>query len=285
MGAVVADAPLISVITATCNAAEQLPHTMRSLRQQTCRDFEWIVVDGGSTDGTLELLRGSEDMLAYWISEPDRGIYDAWNKACPHARGEWLMFLGAGDVLGSPEVFARVLATLSDCGEQRPLVYGRALLLSAADRRPLEEVGQPWPLLRDRWEIGRPALPPHPATFHHRSLLAGGMPFDTRYRIAADAKLLLGAIRRAAPVYVDCVVAGIPIGGVSFRFDTAREVAAELRAINRDLGIRVPLGERLADSFRLWLLDLLRRLPDDLARRVADRLRNAAGRPDRWSIR
>lgn len=278
-------APLITIITATFNAAEQLPHTLDSLREQTYRNFEWIVVDGGSTDGTLELLGENENLLAYWISEPDSGIYDAWNKACAHARGEWIIFLGAGDVLASPNVFECFLVPLAECGAHRPLVYGRALLLSAKGRQPLDELGLPWPQLKDKWEIGRPALPPHGASFHHRSLLGGQTPFDTRYRIAADSKLLLGVVRRAPPVYVDCVVVGVPIGGVSFRLGTARAVAAEVRAINRELGIRVPLLERLAQGVRLGILDLLRMAPERLAHRIADRLRTAAGRPARWSVR
>jgi glycosyltransferase involved in cell wall biosynthesis len=279
------DVPLISIITATFNAAEQLPHTLASLRAQTFRNFEWIVIDGGSTDGTPALLRDAQDMLSYWVSEPDSGIYDAWNKGCARARGEWLMFLGAGDVLAAPDVFEGFLATLAASGKHRPLVYGRALLLSALDRQPMDELGQPWPQLRDKWEIGRPALPPHGATLHHRSLFADKTPFDTRYRIAADSKMLLGAIRIAPPAYVDCVLVGVPIGGVSFRFGTARAVAAEVRAINRELGIRVPMGERFLEGLRLGILDLLRMLPERLAHRVADGLRAAAGCSARWSVR
>lgn len=278
-------APLITIVTATFNAAEQLPHTVDSLREQTFRNFEWIVVDGGSTDGTLALLGESEDLLAYWISEPDSGIYDAWNKACAHARGEWIIFLGAGDVLAAPNVLECCRGPLAQCGAHRPLVYGRALLLSAKGRQPIEELGLPWLQMKGRWEIGRPALPAHGACFHHCSLLSGQTPFDTRYKIAADSKLLLGAIRRAPPVYVDCVVVGVPIGGVSFRLGTARAVAAEVKAINRELGIRVPLSEQIVQSLRLGILDLLRLAPERLAHRLADRLRTATGRPARWSVR
>ena len=281
----VAAAPLLSVITATFNAAVQLPFTVASLREQTFRNFEWIVIDGGSTDGTQGLLRDTEDMLSYWASEPDSGIYDAWNKGCARARGEWLMFLGAGDVLASPGVFEGFLPTLAVSGKLCPLVYGRALLLSAQDRQPLDELGLPWSQLRGKWEIGRPALPPHGATFHHCSLFVDQAPFDTRYRIAADSKMLLGAISSAPPVYVDCVVVGIPIGGVSFQFSTARAVAAEVRAINRELGIRVPIGERFLEGLRLGILDFLHMLPERLAHCIADRLRSAAGRPARWSVR
>src|SRR5262245_48790230 len=89
-------APLITIVTATMNAAATLPITARSLAGQHGADFEWIVADGASTDGTLDYLSRCE-MPVCWTSAPDRGIYDAWNKACRRARGEWLLFLGAGD--------------------------------------------------------------------------------------------------------------------------------------------------------------------------------------------
>lgn len=167
-----------------------------------------------------------------------------------------------------------------------PLITIVTATFNAAKQLPhtLESLREQTSQMKGRWEIGRPALPPHGACFHHRSLLDEQTAFDTRYQIAADSKLLLGAIRRAPPVYVDCVVVGVPIGGVSFRLGTARAVAAEVKAINRELGIRVPLSEQLAQSVRLGMLDLLRMVPERLAHRLADRLRTATGRPVRWSV-
>ena len=86
--------PAISVITVTFNAAALLPGLMDSLRTQTDRDFEWVVVDGASTDGTVALLNSSGDILSHWISEPDFGIYDAMNKALQMARGEYYLVMG-----------------------------------------------------------------------------------------------------------------------------------------------------------------------------------------------
>ena len=91
--------PLITVITATYNAAGQLPGLITSLRQQTDREFDWIVVDGASSDETLELLRSSPDVLTRCITEPDFGVYDALNKGVACVRTEYYLVLGADDRL------------------------------------------------------------------------------------------------------------------------------------------------------------------------------------------
>ena len=91
--------PTISVITATYNAAATLPHLIESLRGQDDRDFEWIVVDGASTDDTVDILRGCGDIVTKWISEPDFGIYDALNRGLRLASSEYYLVIGADDKL------------------------------------------------------------------------------------------------------------------------------------------------------------------------------------------
>lgn len=94
----------ISIITATYNAAGVLPSLIESLRGQIDRDFEWVVVDGGSTDGTVELLRAASDVVGKLVSEPDFGIYDAMNKAVRLAAGEYYLICGADDRLAPSAV-------------------------------------------------------------------------------------------------------------------------------------------------------------------------------------
>jgi glycosyltransferase involved in cell wall biosynthesis len=91
--------PTISVITVTCNAVNFFPMLVGSLRVQTDRDFEWIVVDGASADGTVELIKSADDVVTHWISEPDFGIYHAMNKALQLATGEYYLVMGADDRL------------------------------------------------------------------------------------------------------------------------------------------------------------------------------------------
>lgn len=272
---------MISIITSTLDAASELPHTLRSVAGQRGADLEWLVVDGGSRDGTVDLLRAQGSPVAWWTSEPDAGVYDAWNKALVRARGDWLLFIGAGDEFAAPDTLARFAGRLADAHPGHDLVYGRIRYISATGRVDLEEAGEPWDRLQGRWEIGRPALPPHPGIFHHRSLFAGHA-FDASYRIAGDAHFLLKHALRKKPLYVPEVAVRTPVGGLSMNFGSARAVAREIARMNSELGIEVPLGHRVAEKLRL-AAKLAARLPG--GRLAADAYRKLIGQPRRWSVR
>uniref|UniRef100_UPI003B58646C glycosyltransferase n=1 Tax=Noviherbaspirillum sp. ST9 TaxID=3401606 RepID=UPI003B58646C len=92
-------APLISIITVTLNAAKYLEDCITSVINQSSLNIEHLIFDGGSTDGTLEIINKYERHITYWQSEKDKGIYDAMNKAVKKAKGEWVYFLGADDTL------------------------------------------------------------------------------------------------------------------------------------------------------------------------------------------
>lgn len=98
-GSAVGGAPLISIITVTLNSVQLLPDTLKSICSQEYPNLEWIVIDGGSTDGTVDILRTNEDVIDYWVSEPDRGMYDALAKGFERAGGEIICWLNAGDLL------------------------------------------------------------------------------------------------------------------------------------------------------------------------------------------
>lgn len=279
--------PLISIVTSTLDAARVLPFTAASLARQRGAPFEWIVVDGASRDGTLELIRRheGEGLVTRWISEPDSGIYDAWNKGCALAGGEWLLFLGAGDELVADDSLAAFSRTLAGAHPAHDLVYGRMRYISAGERVDLEEVGAPWSELQGRWEIGRPALPPHPALFHHRSLFREGRRFDPRFKIAGDSHFLLKHALGKPPLFVPLALVRTPVGGISFDLRTALAQAREIESMNRELGLHPPLAHRAAESVLLGAKVVAAAMPPALGHRVADFYRTLAGRPKRWSIR
>jgi len=93
------ESPLISIIIVVYNAGQYLEQTLLSVIQQTYKHIELIIIDGGSSDNTIEILKRYDDRISYWKSEPDKGIYDAMNKAIDIATGNWVYFLGAGDIL------------------------------------------------------------------------------------------------------------------------------------------------------------------------------------------
>ena len=120
--------PLFSIITITYNAAATLPPTLRSVEQQTYTNYEYIVVDGASTDATLALVEASS-LDARVLSEPDKGLYDAMNKGVKMAVGEYLIFLNAGDAFHAPDTLQCVADII---GADRPgVVYGETAIVDA----------------------------------------------------------------------------------------------------------------------------------------------------------
>ena len=101
------DAPIISVITVCYNVASSIEKTMLSVLNQTYKNLEYIIIDGNSTDGTVDIIKRYAERLTFWISEPDNGIYDAMNKGIVKATGEFLIFMNAGDQFLNDKVFVR----------------------------------------------------------------------------------------------------------------------------------------------------------------------------------
>lgn len=125
--------PLFSIITAAYNAADTVGRTLASVDAQTFADYEHIVVDGASADGTTDLVAGAENPARRMISEPDRGLYDAMNKGIAAATGRYLIFLNAGDKFHSPDTLQLLADTVAR--EDTPgIVYGQTLIVDDAGR-------------------------------------------------------------------------------------------------------------------------------------------------------
>jgi len=162
--------PLISVITVVKNGAATLERTLHSVLAQTYAPLEYIVCDGGSSDGTFDLLRRYDERIDYWCSQTDAGVYDAMNRAVRLARGDWLLFLGADDTLRAGFSTAAAL-----CREPRTVYYGDVLLAGSARR-----YDGPFSAAK----LARRNIC-HQAIFYPRAVFAKYQ-FDTRYRILAD---------------------------------------------------------------------------------------------------
>jgi glycosyltransferase involved in cell wall biosynthesis len=208
------EAPLISVIVAVFNGAKTLQGCIDSVAGQTYPHNELIVIDGASTDGTVDVIRSNDTRIAYWESRPDRGVYHAWNKALDHAGGEWICFLGADDYLWSEGVLERLAPHLRAAAAQGVrVVYGRLALVSTKGDL-VEMLGLPWEKVGRRFRQDMSI--PHPGTMHHRSLFEMHGRFDESFRMAADYELLLRELKsRDARFVPDVAVTGMRLGGVS----------------------------------------------------------------------
>lgn len=172
--------PLVSVVTVCFNADQTLEQTILSVLAQEGVRLEYIVIDGGSQDESARIIRQHASRLAYWCSEPDRGIYHAMNKGLARARGEWVLFINADDYFRDSTAL-RDLANVAD--DDVDIVAGGTLL----KRGHLEAPFAPSRRLGLCLQI--PFM--HPAALVRRDAMLQCGGFDERYRIAADCDLLL----------------------------------------------------------------------------------------------
>jgi glycosyltransferase involved in cell wall biosynthesis len=227
--------PRISVITATRNAARHLPALAASLLRHPEDLVEWVVIDSVSTDGTVEFLRGIRDSKLTWISEPDDGIYDAWNKGVDRARGQWLMFLGADDDVSKDWLESCARAPDVD------LVFGNLEIHDENGRFLATVETNPWSIVRS--EIKTRMMLPHPGLAHSRSLFEGRR-FDTSFRISGDFHFLATSAIRSA-VRLPITQATMRLGGVSNRPDLVEAAFRENVRVLRAGGVELPLADRL----------------------------------------
>lgn len=274
------DSPRITVITTTFNAITDLPETLRNVRGQTYSNVEFIVIDGGSNDGTLDLLRKIDDQIDFWISEPDKGIYDAFNKGGRNATGDWIIFLGAGDIFYSDDALEKVAAIAKEASAGTEMLYAR-VCITRSDGSVVEFLNLPWEQMRGRWIGGRPMIPHHQGVFHSRSLIEREA-FDISYRVAADSKLMIRSIQRVPPVFADVIVSYAPLGGVSTAPKYFMLTAKEIRRANRDAGVR-NLPHELFFYLNCAVKSFFFRFAGDkYTKRVIDRYRALTGRSIRW---
>ncbi len=175
--------------------------------RQDYPNIEHIVIDGGSSDGTIDVLRQYEDRIAFWRSEPDKGVYDAWNKSLTEARGAWICFLGVDDEFlpGAISAYMR-LATNNPDAE-----YLCSRVLWVHPSGYTRTIGKPW-----TWEgFCKRMCTAHVGSMHRRSLYARLGRYDTSYRSAADYEFLLRARHELKAAYMPVTTVVMRAGGVS----------------------------------------------------------------------
>lgn len=201
--------PLVTIITIAFNAVTELEATLQSVFSQTYNNLEYIVIDGGSQDGTVEILQRYNDRLDYWVSEPDQGIASAMNKGLTLATGTLFNHLHSGDRLASPEIVAQIVASYQQ--EQWRWCFGSQRLRSPAGAI----AGYHCPPSFNRRLFNFVNIITHQTVFAERSLVEAVGGFDGRYRCAMDYHLWLRFVQQAEPRQFDWVITEFLLGGRS----------------------------------------------------------------------
>lgn len=196
--------PLFSIITVTRNAAGTLPATLRSVAEQTCKLYEYIVMDGCSSDGTVELARASGIENCKVFSEHDSGLYDAMNKAMDRATGEYFIFLNAGDRFHSPDTLQSIADAVLAQGNDFPgVVYGQTELVDAEGCKVGERhLTAPESLSLRSFAEGMVVC--HQAFIAFRKVVGK---YNLRYRFSADYDWCIRCLQRSRRnLYLPCVL-------------------------------------------------------------------------------
>ncbi|HEY0895121.1 MAG TPA: glycosyltransferase family 2 protein [Sphingobacteriaceae bacterium] len=200
--------PRLSVITIVYNNARDIERTMLSVLNQTYANIEYIIIDGASTDGTLEIIRRYEDRIAVLVSEKDKGIYDAMNKGLLVATGDYILFMNSGDEIYAPETVERVFATEPDAD----IYYGETEMFddnwnSLGQRRHKA----PEKLTAASFRYGMSVS--HQAIYVRRAIAT---PYDLQYKYSSDIDWILSALEKAGKVVnTRMYVAKYLVGGMS----------------------------------------------------------------------
>jgi putative colanic acid biosynthesis glycosyltransferase len=222
--------PKVTIITVNYNMVEDLARTIASVSDQSYDGLEYIVVDGGSSDGSTALLESQAGGIARWVSEPDRGLYDAMNKGVRIASGDWVLFMNAGDTFHNRNVVADVFSRPADDAD---IIYGHMMRHYAG-----QNVQR---LVRSRPVSALPLSMPcsHQSLFARRTLLLQ-IPFADDLSIVADHDFLLRAQRVGARFrQIDRIIGNFATGGTSDR--NRRESMRQLRHILQRHGLMTPV--------------------------------------------
>ena len=284
--------PLISIITASYNNESTIKDTIKSILNQTYTNFEYVIVDGNSKDKTLDLIEAYKDKfndrkIRYkYLSEPDDGIYCAWNKALKMIHGDWIVFIGADDYFKNNMVFEEMIPYLNQSIEQNyKYVYGKIEHVTF-NNQLVEIAGKPWPLQKSRFtytmNIG------HSGCFHHKELFKQHGTFNESFKIAGDYEFLLRELKdpNNNAFFVDTSLIVMREGGVSGSLNNRLTIVKENHKARKLNGILTFSRELFLWEIRVRGLIIISSIfGDNFAKRMADYYRKIfLGKKKRWSI-
>ncbi|WP_288785257.1 glycosyltransferase family 2 protein [Bacteroides acidifaciens] len=211
--------PLFSIATPCWNSVSTIERTIKSILEQDFKDYEYIIVDGGSTDGTLEIIKKYEPLFEgrmSWNSEPDKGIYDAFNKGIERSRGLYCWNVNADDYL-EPDALANLAEFIKNgnWGHNLPVISGILNFVSRDGSKVLHTTKSNEWLMKKSYNRDHIGVP-HPATLVPRVIYEKYGSFDIKYKIMGDTDWFHRVYKVGVPfVFIECIITNMADGGVS----------------------------------------------------------------------
>lgn len=214
----------VSIITPTFNSVKTLEDTLQSVFSQTYNNIEYIVIDGASTDGTQDLVARYADKVSVFISEKDKGIYDAMNKGISKATGDIIGILNSDDMLADTCVVEKIVEQFSRTDAE--ICYGNIFIVSQEDTSKIRRIWKPG--IFSKWKLFFGWAPPHPAFYATSRLYRQLGSFTLSLPIAADYELMIRFLReKPNPQYLDLVCVKMREGG-----NSSKSILQRLRGLS-----------------------------------------------------
>ena len=235
--------PRLSVITIVYNNVRDIERTMLSVLNQTSSNIEYIIVDGQSTDGTVQIIQKYQHKLSHFVSEPDKGIYDAMNKGLALATGEYVLFMNSGDEIYSTDTVSRVFSTKPEAD----IYYGETEMFnqqwqSIGRRRHKAPERFTWRSFQFGMSVS------HQAIYIRRAITE---PFDLKYKLSSDIDWIIEAARKARKIVNTRIfVAKYLVGGMS-KTKHQQSLVERFHIFNRHYGLIPNLINHAVIAFKL----------------------------------
>jgi glycosyltransferase involved in cell wall biosynthesis len=208
--------PLVSIVTVVYNGENFIEKTIQSVLNQTYKNIEYIIIDGGSIDGTVKVIETYKSVVDYWVSEKDSGIYDAMNKGMKVANGDFIIFMNGGDIFYRDDTLK---AFVKHIGDEEKVYFGRAKIVK-------EDIEWLYPNEHyttsksiERWLNSN--LPNHQAMFFPKKFYKHNV-YNLVYKIASDADYKYRAKKACGFTFIEDIVCEFELGGVSSAFGSFR---------------------------------------------------------------
>ncbi|CAA6814169.1 MAG: Glycosyl transferase [uncultured Campylobacterales bacterium] len=206
--------PLISIITVVYNDKVGIKRTIKSVLNQTYKNIEYVIVDGNSNDGTLDIIKKYQDSIDFWMSENDEGIYDAMNKGIQSAKGDFIQFLNAGDIFYEDDSLLKLVSTID---EKEKVYFGRAHTYN-------KDVAWVFPSVENTssW-LSRGNLPNHQAMLFPKNFYENNF-YNLSYKISSDKDYKIRAYKKVKFSFCDIVFVKFELDGVSNQYRKIKNV-------------------------------------------------------------
>ena len=204
--------PKVTIITASFNSERTIASSIESILKQNYKNLEYLIIDGGSTDNTLSIIKENEKLFGgrlKWISEKDKGIYDAWNKGLNLSTGDWISFLGSDDILFKNAIENYVIAI----NNNPDVNFISSMVMQVTQNlNPIRSIGKPWSNKMKSYNCIA-----HVGSLHSRNLFIQKGLFNTKLLISGDYDFLLRCYDIIKPLYLQVETAYVREGGISGR--------------------------------------------------------------------